>query len=208
MSNCAYCSKHKFCKFPDGDRLGDCPTVHEGELVEESRLAYNEGPDASFMHQSLRQVASGYENRDGKPFPVKTRLEELVEFCHRMGWRKLGLAFCTALEDDAGILARILRSEGFEVVSAVCKVGGLTKEAVGLEDAGKIIPGRREISCNPILQAELMNKAGTEFNVVFGLCLGHDSLFLKHSEALCTVFVVKDRVLRHNPIAALDPYRK
>lgn len=32
---------------------------------------------------------------------------------------------------------------------------------------------------------------------------GHDSLFLKHSEAPCTVLVVKDRVLGHNPVAAL-----
>ena len=53
-----------------------------------------------------------------------------------------------------------------------------------------------------------MNKAGTDFNIVFGLCLGHDSLFLKASNAMCTVFVVKDRVLHHNPIAALDAYRE
>jgi len=36
-----------------------------------------------------------------------------------------------------------------------------------------------------------------------GLCVGHDSLFLKHSKALVTVLVNKDRVLGHNPVAAL-----
>ncbi len=207
MSHCAECFKHKFCKFEDGTYLSDCPTVNEPELVDESREKYLSDEYSDFMLQSLRQVASGYEADGDKPHPVKTRLEEIVEFCKRMEYRRIGLAFCTGLEDDTKVFARILRDNGFEVVSAVCKVGGLKKEEVGLEDGGKIIPGRREISCNPLLQAEIMNRAKTDFNIVFGLCLGHDSLFLKASDAMCTVFVVKDRVLKHNPLAALDPYR-
>ena len=207
MSNCAYCAKKKYCKVEDGSRLKDCPTVNRRDLVEASREEYLHGPYADFMLQSLRQVAAGYEEDGGKPVPVKNRLEEILEFCARMGYRKIGLAFCTRLEDDAKVFAGILRDRGFEVVSAVCKVGGLKKEEVGLEEEGKIIPGRREITCNPLLQAEIMNEEKTDFNIVFGLCLGHDSLFLKASDAMCTVFVVKDRVLRNDPIAALDPYR-
>lgn len=57
--------------------------------------------------------------------------------------------------------------------------------------------------CNPILQAKLLNKAKTDLNVVVGLCVGHDSLFYKYSEALTTTAVTKDRVLGHNPVAAL-----
>ena len=63
--------------------------------------------------------------------------------------------------------------------------------------------------CNPVLQAMILNREGTDFNVILGLCVGHDSLFLKYSEALCTVLAVKDRVLGHNPLAAvynLDSY--
>jgi hypothetical protein len=48
--------------------------------------------------------------------------------------------------------------------------------------------------CNPIAQALLFNDAKTEFNVMMGLCVGHDSLFLKYAEAPCTVFAVKDRL--------------
>ena len=48
-----------------------------------------------------------------------------------------------------------------------------------------------------------MNEAKTEFNIVMGLCVGHDSLFLKHSDAMCTVLASKDRVLAHNPMAAI-----
>lgn len=40
-------------------------------------------------------------------------------------------------------------------------------------------------------------------NIVMGLCVGHDSLFYKYSEALTTTLVVKDRVTGHNPVAAL-----
>jgi uncharacterized metal-binding protein len=36
-----------------------------------------------------------------------------------------------------------------------------------------------------------------------GLCVGHDSLFFRHSEAPVTVLVAKDRVLAHNPAAGL-----
>ena len=65
--------------------------------------------------------------------------------------------------------------------------------------------------CNPVLQAKLLNAAKTDLNVVMGLCVGHDSLFYKYSEALTTTGVTKDRVLGHNPAAALymaDGYYK
>ena len=65
--------------------------------------------------------------------------------------------------------------------------------------------------CNPILQAKMLNHAKTDLNVVVGLCVGHDSLFYKYSEALTTTAVTKDRVLGHNPAAALytaDSYYK
>ena len=74
---------------------------------------------------------------------------------------------------------------------------------VAVQDADKIDPGTFETLCNPIGQAELLNRAGTELNVAVGLCVGHDSLFFRHSEAPVTVLVAKDRVTGHNPIAAL-----
>ena len=64
-------------------------------------------------------------------------------------------------------------------------------------------PGNFEAFCNPILQAEILNKAGTELNIIMGLCVGHDTLFIKHSKAPVTYLIVKDRVLCHNPAGAL-----
>ena len=61
--------------------------------------------------------------------------------------------------------------------------------------------------CSPITQAKLLNSARTEFNIVFGLCVGHDSLMMRYSDALCTVLVAKDRVTGHNPLAAIQLHR-
>lgn len=57
--------------------------------------------------------------------------------------------------------------------------------------------------CNPITQAMMLNEAKTDFNILLGLCIGHDSLFLKYAEGMTTVFAVKDRVTGHNPLAPL-----
>ncbi|MCP4711922.1 MAG: DUF1847 domain-containing protein, partial [Planctomycetes bacterium] len=40
-------------------------------------------------------------------------------------------------------------------------------------------------------------------NVLCGLCVGHDSIFYKASEAPVTTLIAKDRVLGHNPVAAI-----
>jgi len=77
------------------------------------------------------------------------------------------------------------------------------KESIGLLDSEKIRPGGHESMCNPISQAHLLNAAGTELNVLLGLCVGHDALFLRHASAPCTVLAVKDRVTGHNPLAAV-----
>jgi uncharacterized metal-binding protein len=55
-----------------------------------------------------------------------------------------------------------------------------------------------------IVQAAILNKEKTDFNILVGLCVGHDSLFFKYSEVFTTVLVAKDRVLGHNPAGALS----
>ena len=60
-----------------------------------------------------------------------------------------------------------------------------------------------ESICNPIMQAKILNNEKTDLNVAIGLCVGHDSLFIKYSDAPVTVLVAKDRVTCHNPAAPL-----
>ncbi|SES78036.1 Uncharacterized metal-binding protein [Methanococcoides vulcani] len=128
----------------------------------------------------------------------KTRLEELILFAKEMGYRKLGVAFCVGLENEARTFCRILEKD-FIVESVCCKICGVDKEEYGLD---KIRDGR-ETTCNPIAQAMMLNRAETDLNIIVGLCMGHDIMFNKYSEAPVTTFIVKDRVLAHNPAGAL-----
>jgi uncharacterized metal-binding protein len=110
---------------------------------------------------------------------------------------------CISFVDLARVFSAILESHGLEVTSVACKNGGVPKENIGVKDAEKIRPGNFEAMCNPVSQAELLNRAGCELNVIMGLCVGHDSLFIRHAQGLVTNLVVKDRVLAHNPVGAL-----
>ena len=74
---------------------------------------------------------------------------------------------------------------------------------MGLKEDEKVRKGLFEPICNPIAQARLLNNAKTDLNLVVGLCIGHDILFLKNAQAPSTVLIVKDRVLGHNPAAAI-----
>jgi uncharacterized metal-binding protein len=104
---------------------------------------------------------------------------------------------------EAKLAREIFLAGGFEVYAACCKVGSIPKETIGLHDEEKVRPGGFEALCSPIGQAALLAQAGTQLNVVLGLCVGHDSLFFMHSKVPATVLVAKDRVLGHNPVACL-----
>ncbi len=128
-----------------------------------------------------------------------TRLEELITFCKEMGYKILGIAFCIGLESEAKVLHELLEKD-FETYSVCCKVCGVDKYDFSLE---KIEDDRYEAMCNPIGQAMVLNEKFTDLNIICGLCIGHDILFSEHSEAPVTTFIVKDRVLAHNPAGAI-----
>ena len=133
-----------------------------------------------------------------------TRVEETMQFARGLGMRRLGLAFCNGLRQEAKTLNKVLEANGFEVVSGCCKAGSIPKSHIGVKDEEQVRPGSFEPMCNPIGQARLLNQGKTGLNIIFGLCVGHDTLFIKHSEAPVTCLVAKDRVLAHNPIGAIN----
>jgi len=208
LSNCAACPyplAERLCRNPEGKAPQECPTKAFPELAREGMLIYHERY-GDFACQASIQEAEGYVGRDlgyQRVRPCKTRIEEIAEFARKLGVRRLGLAFCVGLRLEARAVARLYQGWGFEVVSVICKVGGIDKEEIGLSGEQKIVPGQPEAMCNPVLQALVMNRAGTGLNVLLGLCVGHDAMFLKESMAPCTVLAVKDRVLGHNPLAAV-----
>jgi uncharacterized metal-binding protein len=132
------------------------------------------------------------------------RIEETVQFARKCGYRKLGLAFCAGLAWEAKLLTEILENNGFEVVSIQCKTGAVPKEKIGVKPEEKIAgPAAWETVCNPIAQAMIINDTKVDMAIMLGLCVGHDTLFIKYCKAPLTVLAVKDRVLGHNPLAAL-----
>ncbi len=210
--SCPYEVMERICKKPGGKHPKNCPTVSDYETVKESLEEFEDKKLKEFARIASIQEAEGYANRElgyEQVKPVKPRIVEIIEFAQKLNYTRLGLAYCTGLSREAEKVHQLLTSRGFEVVSVVCKVGGIPKEKIGLKDDEKIEVGSFESMCNPISQAKIFNKHQTDFNILLGLCVGHDSLFFKYSKAPCTVLAVKDRVLGHNPPAAiynLDSY--
>ncbi len=193
--SCVKCAK-PLCHF--GIKEGVpvfCPSVNKEEDLSEARTALRDEESSHVAREASRVEGTGY----GK----WTRVQEVVEFAKRLEVRKIGIAFCIGLRNEARIFAEILEAHGFEVVSVCCKVGGEPKENLGLADSEKVLPGAYESYCNPVAQAFILDREGCGLNVLVGLCVGHDSLFFKHTEALTTVLVAKDRVTGHNPAAVL-----
>jgi uncharacterized metal-binding protein len=204
---CALCAvKHRACREENGEGPDFCPTKTSSDIIKEASKAYEKPEIREFARMASIQEAECYANRHIKPYvlhPVKPRVQEICEFAQKMGYGKLGIAFCAGLHDEARALTDILKTQGFEVASVVCKAGCTPKESIGLKDEEKIRIGEFESMCSPIAQAALLNEEKTDFNILLGLCVGHDSLFFKYSNAFTTVLVAKDRVTGHNPAAAL-----
>lgn len=187
--DCGACACNgKGSSFPDFCLTAGLDPAAFGSVMEE----YEKPENRSVMTAAALVEHEGYGRW--------CRVRETIEFARKMGFHRLGIATCMGLISESRTLARILRSHGFEVYGIGCKVGAVPKVEVGIpeecEDTGVNM-------CNPLLQAELLNRAETELNIVMGLCVGHDSLFYRHSEAPVTTLVAKDRVTGHNPAAAL-----
>jgi len=136
---------------------------------------------------------------ESEGYMLLPRVQEVLLFARKMGYRHLGMAFCAGLHREARQLQELLAPQ-FEVTSACCKVCGIAKEDFGLP---KLRDNPAEVMCNPLGQAAILQDAATELNLLVGLCVGHDMLFTKYSAAPVTTVIVKDRVLAHNPAGAL-----
>ena len=154
-----------------------------------------------YQQRNNNKVAVASAEVEGGFYGKYTRVEETMEFAHRIGAKKIGIATCAGLIEENRIFARILRLNGFEVYGAACKVGSMPKTGIGVAPEYTCVTGN--VMCNPILQAKLLAKAKVDLNVVIGLCCGHDSLFYKYAKGYTTTLIVNDRILGNNPVQAL-----
>lgn len=199
--SCTDCSVYN-CRSRNSQFPGFCLTTkdnngHSIENDSEEIKRSLQGDDQDAL------VARASAQVEGIFYGKLTRVEEIIEFANRIGAKKIGIATCAGLIEEAKIFAEILTAKGLDYYSVICKVGSVDKTEIGILEEHKINPGSHEAMCNPILQARLLNYHQTDLNVIVGLCVGHDSLFIKYSDALVTTLITKDRLTGHNPVAAL-----
>lgn len=183
------------CARHTGQYPAFCATssMSEGET---SRLREDYKSDAetyAFMKAASKTTSRGFSE-------ALCRAEETMDYCHRMGYQKIGIAFCAGVTEEARALAKILRVHGYDVEGYVCKIGAMSNADMGLTES---CCNFGTVSCNPLAQAEYLNAAKTDINIVMGLCVGHDAYFYRHSDAPCTTLLVKDKATVNNPGAAL-----
>ena len=190
--SCVDCGA-KSCQAPGNEYPPFCLTTHmDPKTLEEAMACYQE--------EENHRIAVAAAEVEYEHYCKHTRVEEIMDFARKIGAKKIGIATCVGLLRESRTLAAIFRQNGFTVYGVGCKAGAQPKVSIGIPEACCAIGPHM---CNPILQAKLLNEAKTDLNVVVGLCVGHDSLFYKYSEAITTTAVTKDRVLGHNPVAAL-----
>jgi uncharacterized metal-binding protein len=185
---------------------GYCPSRDHMPLIDDSFDEYRgDGQDAMIARVATQVEGLCYQRTPGsETINAKwTRVEDTIAFAKLMGYKRIGIATCIGLLEETNRLALILTAQGFEALSVCCKAGSKDKLELGVTEADKVRPGTFEPACNPIAQARLLNRASTDMNIIVGLCVGHDMLFSKHSEAPVTTLVVKDRVTGHNPVSVL-----
>jgi len=194
--SCADCSVlncyRRSSQFP-----GFCLTEQtDASLIDSCNEIYRGGGIDARMAHSAAEVEGTYYGK-------LTRVEEIIAFARRIGAGKIGVATCIGLMEESKVFIKILRANDLKAYTVICKVGSVDKTEIGIPEELKVEKGHYEAICNPILQAKLLNRQKTDLNVVVGLCVGHDSLFMRHSKAPVTTLITKDRVLGHNPAAAL-----
>ncbi len=186
MTNCAGC-KNPGCYTGD-----DCTKGQDfSSYINLSKKEYNKAVNKNILEVSARI--------EGEHYMEWTRLEEIISFAEQMGYTRIGISHCIGLTTEAKYLLEALERK-FTVHSICCKFSGIDKKDFNLT---QINCNRYEATCNPIGQAMVLNDLKTDLNIIVGLCIGHDILFTKYSDAPVTTFIVKDRVTGHNPAATL-----
>jgi uncharacterized metal-binding protein len=195
--SCTQCGV-RGCERKDGPFPKDCITKEARNigLDEEASKLYTEEPINAKLAVSSAEIEAAFYGK-------ATRVEETIRLAQRIGARKIGIATCIGLLKEAGEFARLLTLNDLEPYGVACKAGAQDKTTIGVPEDQKRRPGQHESMCNPILQAMFLNREKTELNVLIGLCVGHDSLFYKYSEAPVTTLITKDRVLCHNSAGVL-----
>jgi uncharacterized metal-binding protein len=191
---CSKCSKLTCTSREHENAPEGCPTVDDTNLFKEARKELDDPETLKISQTAAHVEVTGYMK-----WP---RVKELIAFAKKMGYKRLGIAFCIGLHAEAKVLTQILEKNDFKVFAGICTIGSLQKKEMNIPDEDTFSTAE-EVGCNPIGQAYFLNAKKTDLNIVVGLCIGHDINFIRFSKAPTTVLIVKDRVTTHNPVAVI-----
>ena len=128
--NCALCSGH-YCGSGELEKTPtSCPC--NDEEIHKIKELYSEDENYNLAFHSALVEAEGYCEQ--------TRLEEIINFGHKCGFKKLGVAFCVGLSKEANLLCKVLKHNSFEVESVICKNGSIPKEFLNISQIQKLKP--------------------------------------------------------------------
>lgn len=129
----------------------------------------------------------------------RPRIQEAIHFTQIMEISSVGLAVCGAFEQEVKLIKELFGLNNITAVTANCPIGNMSAAQRHMPELDQYVNS----ACNPIAQATILNKENTQLNFIIGLCMGHDILFTKYSNAPVSTLIVKDRMLGNNPAAAL-----
>lgn len=185
-------------------RAVDCLACRDRKCLQGGRCeaATSAVSSRSGDHETERMFEASLDI-SGEEERTLCRLSELIYFCLEMRYRRIGVAYCVDLEEPAEILVRVLR-RFFSVYPVCCKIGGVVvPDPLAGPPAERGQKRARSVACNPRGQAEALNRAETDLNVLVGISMGADCIFSRLSDAPVTTLFVKDKSLANNPIGAV-----
>jgi uncharacterized metal-binding protein len=112
------------------------------------------------------------------------RLEQIKAFALEANYKRIGIAHCITFRREAYIIKEYLESD-FQIFTVDCKYGRLSKKELFNENSSRVL-------CNPAGQAQYLNDKNTDLNISIGLCVGHDMIFNRVSNAPVTCVYTKD----------------
>ncbi len=119
---CSKCTKQVCFSANYLDGPENCPTRVWSDVIHDTMERYHDPELAEFARLASVVEGSAYRRLpwSESPAPGTTRLEEIIRFALKMGYKKLGVAFCIGLSNEAEVLIPLLENCGFEVESGAC----------------------------------------------------------------------------------------
>lgn len=181
--NCTHCATNHACR-----TLGDC-TARQFD-IDEAKAGYHDPDNQDVIQAAAHLVDNG---RGG----TLNRLQEVIEYSLDRGFKHIGLAYCWSMEKDVAVIAALMRKHGLRVSAVSCTTGGLAQDEMNEQSS------IHKVGCNPLGQAAQLNAEKVDLVAAIGLCMGHDMMLAKQTDAPTTTLVVKDRTSAHAPLVAI-----